>query len=175
MVLLPFLSGFSYSQPFLPPPKRPVDIGSRIVEIEEWARIVDSSHSPSVDIAAKRLGSAVAHRIDPNDSLIDAVIVWETLVGTSSEVTFRVTAALAKALETDHSKRRTLRKFLKDIYKTRSQVVHGVPVDHPGVSKAAEEAIDIAVRVLRVFYRRGPEWLSKKSSERADFLLLEEP
>lgn len=175
-LLLPFLGGFSYSKPFLPPRvKQEIDISSRIAELEEWARIVDGSHSPAVYIAARRLASAVVHRLDPNDSLIDAVMVWENLVGTSTEVTFRVTAALAKALEHDPTKRRTLRKFLAEIYNTRSRVVHGVSINPSQVKQAANDAVDIAVRVLRVFYRRGQEWLSMESKERADSLLLEEP
>jgi hypothetical protein len=113
--------------------------------------------------------------MDPSDSLIDAVMVWENLVGTSSEVTFRVTAALSKAIEPDPQKRRDLRKILKRIYNIRSQVVHGSVVKRAVVSEAAKKAVDIAIRALRDFYRRGPAWLAKSSIERADCLLLEEP
>lgn len=150
-------------------------MGGRIAIFEEWARIVDSCHSPAVDIAARRLTSAVAHRIDPSDSLIDAVMVWENLVGSSSETTFRVTAALAKALEPDPGKRRALRKDLAHIYNIRSKVVHGVGVHRPAITDAAKKAVDVAVRALRAFYRRGQEWLALDSTERADTLLIEEP
>jgi hypothetical protein len=171
---LPFQSGFGFSSPYpILTLGTTVDFGDRIAELEEWARIVDRAHTPSVDIAARRLISAVAYRFDRSDALIDAVMVWENLVGTSSEVTFRVTAALAKLLETDPAKRRDLRKFLADIYSIRSRVVHGVAVDPVSVQKACSDAIDVAVRALRTSYRRGPEWLALNSTERADSILLE--
>jgi len=173
-LLLPFQSGIGFSSPHPVSTLRAViDLGDRIEELEEWTRIVDRSHAPSVEIAAQRLISAVGHRLDRSDALIDAVMVWENLVGTTSEVTFRVTAALAKLLETDPAKRRDLRKSLADIYNIRSRVVHGAAVDAAAVQKACSDAIDVAVRALRASYRRGPEWLALSSIERADSILLE--
>lgn len=134
---------------------------------------MDQAHTPSVDIAGRRLVSAVANRMDRSDALIDAVMVWENLVGTASEVTFRVTAALAKLLEADATKRRALRRNLAAIYGIRSRVVHGVAADASAVDKACSDAIDVAVRALRASYRRGREWLALSSNERADVILLE--
>jgi hypothetical protein len=173
-LLVPFQVGLGYSIPLLPPSfGAEVDVSERIEELEEWARIVDRAHTPSVDIAAGRLVSAVANRMDRSDSLIDAVMVWENLVGTTSEVTFRVTAALAKLLESDPTKRRDLRKELAKIYDIRSRVVHGTTVDAAVINKACSDAIDVAVRALRTSYARGREWLALSSNERADTILLE--
>jgi len=176
-VLLPFQGGFSYSQHLLPLPflKPALDIADRIDELEEWARIIDAAHVPAVDIAARRLVSASAQRLDKSDALIDAVMVWENLVGTSNETVFRVTAALAKALESDGLKRRSLRKSLADVYGVRSRVVHGVAVDQSSVNDAASQAVDIAIRAMQSCYKRGRKWLELTSTERADSLLLEEP
>jgi len=157
------------------PFKPAVDIADRIDNLEEWARIIDSSHTPSVDIAARRLISASAQRLDRSDALIDAVMVWENLVGTSTETTFRVTAALAKALESDRTKRRSLRQSLKKVYDVRSKVVHGVAVEQSAVNDAASQAIDIAIRAMRSCYKRGRSWLELPSTDRADSLILEEP
>ena len=70
--------------------------GDVINELEDWARRIASVHLPSINVAARRTVSAIAHRTEKADALIDAVTAWENLVGTESEVTFRVTAALAK-------------------------------------------------------------------------------
>ena len=102
-------------------------------------------------------------------------MAWENVVGTSTEVTFRVTAALAKLLEPDRLKRRALRKSLAQVYDIRSRLVHGVVVDQPAINDAATEAVDVAVRALGASYKRGGEWLALGSTERADALLLEEP
>jgi hypothetical protein len=133
--VLPFQHARSYDTPLLPPRIKPaVDIADRGVALEEWSRVVDGAHTPSVDIAARRLVSASAQRMDDTDALIDAVVVWENLVGTSSELTFRVTAALAKALEPDRVKRRALQKSLAKVYAIRSRVVHGAAVKQTAIS-----------------------------------------
>jgi hypothetical protein len=175
-LLGPFDLGLSYStQIALRPPWSPVGLGDRIPELEQWARLVEGNHAPSVDVAANRLASAVAGRLDRSDALIDAIMLWENLVGSSNELTFRVTAAIAKMLEKDPSKRQALRKSLEQTYSVRSKVVHGAAIDGPAVDKACTAAIDVAIRILRVCYELGPEWLAMRSNERADAVLLEWP
>jgi hypothetical protein len=97
-------------------------------DIEDWTEILDEFHPSSLDVAARRMISAVSSRVDMSDSLIDAVIVWESLVGVTPETTFRVTGALAKLLKTDVSERLDFVKNLKIIYDVRSKVgrVQGV-------------------------------------------------
>jgi hypothetical protein len=111
--------------------------------------------------------------VDPSHSLIDAVIAWENLVGTSTEVTFRVSASLAKLCEEDPTKRLALQKELSKIYGIRSRLVHGALVAPDVLSKASASAIGTAVRALRASYARGREWLALKSEERSNSILLE--
>ena len=172
--VLPFQGGFGYSQPIVPARVQTVVDLEGVSDLEEWARTIEAAHSPTVDIAATRLVSAIAHRTDRVDALIDGVMVWENLLGTSTEVTFRVTSALAKSLEPDPSRRRSLRKSLADVYGIRSRIIHGAAVEQSEANEAARQAIDAGVRLLRQFYRRGPDWLALPSHERADVILLEE-
>jgi hypothetical protein len=174
-LLLPFQTGMSYYQPLtMPRLKSEASIGER-VQVEEWARILHDSHVASMDVAARRIISALGQRLDRSDALIDAVTVWENLVGTGTEVTFRVTAAISKALEPDPTKRKSVQKRLAEIYRVRSAVVHGDVVEARKLDDAAKDAIDVGVRLLRYCYTKGGNWLAMKSSERADSLLLEEP
>ena len=87
---------------------------------------------------------------------------------------FRVTAALAKLLEQESSRRAALRKELGKIYDVRSRVVHGELVNSLDVWEAADRAIDVCLRALRALFSRPEDWLTAKSSERADRLILEE-
>jgi hypothetical protein len=67
-----------------------------------WSGRVDRSYHPSVAVAMRRTLSAVSERrFSAEDALIDAVIAWENLFGTGrrSEMTFRITTALAILLE----------------------------------------------------------------------------
>lgn len=174
--ILPFMGSYSYSTPLLPPVfSANMDFGERTIELEEWTRIVDRTHAPNVDVAARRVVSAVAHRNDKSDSLIDAVMVWENLLGTSNEVTFRVSAALTKLIEKNPNNRLVLRKRLSDIYAIRSRLVHGSPVDPAELNPACDEAIDVAIQALRACYKLGPEWLSFSSNDRSNKILLEWP
>lgn len=174
-LLLPFQQGFGYHQPLIPPRFKPiVDITDRLDQLEEWARIIDGAHLPSIDIAARRIVSACSERIESSDTLIDAVMAWENLVGTSGEVTFRVTAALSRALEADRTKRKSFRQSLAKIYGMRSTIVHGGAVEPSKLNEAAKQAVDVAIRALRLCYKRGRDWLAMGSIDRADTLLLEE-
>jgi hypothetical protein len=155
--------------------KQPVDVTASVHDVEVWANIVAKSHALSADIAARRLVSAISARTDSADSLIDAVMVWESLVGTATEVTFRVTAALAKLLATTPLQRRALRKELSEIYGLRSRVVHGVRVDEGEIYRASRRAIEVAAQALRASYERGADWLDRTSEDRANEILLEWP
>ncbi len=172
-VIVPFQGFFGYSSAINGPIfQNQQDASQLVIDLENWARIVDKSHTQEVDVAAKRLVSAVAHRIDKADALIDAVMVWENLLGTSNEVTFRVSASLAKLIESDPAKRVALKKSLSNVYSVRSRIVHGTLVDTSTVQNACTEAIGTAVLALRESYTKGKEWLSMKSTDRSEEILL---
>ena len=177
MLLLRFGTLGRYSGPFFPdlPGFPETRMEDRIPVLEEWCSLLDSNHSSAIDIAARRAVSAISMRSDSSDMLIDAVMAWENLFGTSSESTFRITAAITKLLESDERARRGYRKQLADLYEVRSRVVHGTHVDGTKVSEAAEKATRVALEALGEVYRRGPEWVTLSSVERADRMILEEP
>jgi hypothetical protein len=169
----PFSSGWGSSSSWHSPYSPYVELTSdQIPGVEEWAQKVDRLHSEGMQVAAKRTVSAIAERLDKADALIDAVTVWESLVGTRSETVFRVTAALTKLLEPDSAARDAFRKRLGVIYDMRSRVVHGEAVEVEALNSAADGAIDIAISATRALYERGGEWLTMKSTTRADRLIL---
>jgi len=172
----PFIgqSGSSWGGPPLPFVQPLLVEPDQVQTIEDWARRLNTGHVDGLQVAAKRIVSAIAGRHDKADALIDAVTVWETLVGTRAETVFRVTAALTRLLETDPAERGAFRKRLADIYDTRSRVIHGELVDPETLSARADAAIDIALAALRAIYDRGQEWLTLKSTARADRLILGE-
>jgi hypothetical protein len=173
---LPFYSHSAFSVPPLPTVNRATkEIAATVQSIEEWSRIVSREHRASIDISARRLVSAVSHRGDYADSLIDAVMVWENLLGTSSEVTYRVTAALAKLLAASSAERQALRKELAKIYSVRSRLVHGASIEQEELKHASRAAISHAVQALRASYLRGDVWLSMSSTDRSDQLILGMP
>lgn len=145
---------------------------------EDIARLyglIQEKHPESLDIAMKRILSAVSQRWDATDAFIDAVVVWENAFGTTTETTFRVTGAIAKLLEPGSTEQRAkLQRELKVLYETRSRLVHGAK--EPKLEEAwaqRERAIAIALDVLRRLYSERPDLLGLTSDLRGAQLLLE--
>jgi hypothetical protein len=130
-----------------------------------WAERVARFYHPSIAVAMRRTLSAVAERrSSAEDTLIDAVIAWENLFGTggTSEMTFRVTTALALLLDPDPASRPALRKELSKVYDLRSKVAHGgevKPKDQLAARK--DRAIDVAIEALRGLFETHTSLLSE--------------
>jgi hypothetical protein len=176
-VLYPFGGGFGWSTSgpgYFPMvmPEEPTP--EELVQAEVWSRRLDQHYVENLQIAGRRIISAIAQRADLTDALIDAVTAWESMVGTRTETSFRLTAALTKLLEPDPRNRLAFRKELGRIYDLRSRVVHGDPAEAPDVASAAKRAIYIGLRTLSALYDKSEDWLTAKSEDRANRLILED-
>lgn len=171
-VLLPLVALNSYRHPGILYPIQPTPRPSseELEATEAWARRLEESRAGSLQIAERRLVSAIAQRTEKDDALIDAVIAWESLVGTRYRTTARVAGALTNLLESEPGARSTLRKRLLEIYDLRSRVVHGDLAGGDNVSMASNQAIDIGLRAMRKLHDRGGDWLTVNSEMRADRL-----
>lgn len=126
-----------------------------------------------LDIALSRMVRVASEDRHPADSLIDAVIAWENMLGSRSETTFKVCAALSWLLEpTDLENRRILNRRAKKIYNLRSGIVHGsVDGDTPEAVKLSKEALTLAVRTFRRIHT-DPKLKDVASSARAEMILI---
>lgn len=133
-------------------------------QLAEWCALVDTHHHPSLDVAIRRGLSAVRDRIDTEDALIDAVIAMESLFGHGgeTEVTFRVTSAIAILLEDESEARAAFRSRLGKIYKSRSKVVHGGTSDSSRLHEHKEEAIAVMLRCFRALFASAPHLLADR-------------
>jgi hypothetical protein len=160
--------------PLMDRPSRPVVITVDIARgIEHWAAVVEASYSPTMLTSVRRILAAINGFRDLSDSLIDAVTVWETLVGVDGgETVFRVTAALAHLLEPDLTKREELWQQLRKVYNTRSRIVHGDTVDPKVLAEHRNMAVRIALGAIRELLTRGPDWTGATSKQRSIRLLI---
>jgi hypothetical protein len=142
---------------------------------KEWYDLLGTSGAERVDIALSRIIRAVAERRDPVDVLIDAVIAWENLFGSSQgELKLRITASMARLLADDPKDRLELRKKLGRIYDLRSQAVHGSGKPKPAEIALCSEALDYAIRIVKVVFKKRPDLLEdKEGTDRSMKLLLE--
>lgn len=148
-----------------------IDYGEdELTDLARWVELVDLADLTRVEIAVERLLRAI-FEVEAGESLIDAVIAWENLLGTQSETVYRVTAGLSVLCEDDRTLRLARRKELGSIYDRRSRMVHG---DSVGADFGMRNrAIQIGLEALARLIERRPELLKlAKSSQRVDRLLL---
>ncbi len=169
------LPGSSASRPMQPsgaPPGRSEPMNAAAISgLSEWAARLADADLSRIAIGVDRVLRSLWEP-EPTESLIDAVIAWESMLGTRAETAFRVTAALAKLCEDDIDRRLSARKELAAVYNARSRLVHGDPVDGQILDHRAR-AVATALEAMRRLVRDRPDLLMlAKSSARADRLLL---
>ncbi len=149
---LSYSSGVSWSDPKQKVGIMPTKLTNKEVEAwVEWYSLLLKSDISRIDVAVTRILKAISERREPSDVLIDSVIAWENLFGTSEgEPTLRVTASLALLLEKDLDERKKLRDKLKTIYTLRSGVVHGSKSLKQDQFPLCQEALDVALRAVKV-------------------------
>jgi hypothetical protein len=130
-----------------------------------------------MDISVRRVLSAAHSRTVATDRLVDAVIAWENLFGTSEgEPRLRVTAAMAWLLGSDSSSRHELQVTLKSLYDDRSKIVHGAKFDERAMSTRGGEALEFALRSLEALFRDRPDLLVlRDGAARSLALILDAP
>jgi hypothetical protein len=147
--------------------------GEDLDRLRKAIETVRDVHHPSADIAVARCLRALAERDDPVDAMIDAVIVWENLFGSGTELSFRISSAMAMLLASDATERIALQKELKDLYTARSEVVHGAPVPAKKLTRErSDRAVELAAMALRKVYTEYPDLLALKTPERSAHLLF---
>jgi hypothetical protein len=139
----------------------------------DWIRRLDTTGLSSFGVAPARLIRAVAERRDPFDSLIDAVICWESMFGGDKEMTLRVSSAMARILRPSGPERRATRKRLSEIYELRSRVVHGTDAKRGLVQEASKQAISYALEAFRVILANRRDLINMSGAERSVTILME--
>ncbi|QIK83138.1 HEPN domain-containing protein [Sanguibacter sp. HDW7] len=145
-------------------------------DLDEIAATMDEigDVTDRLDVALTRIIRASSERRDPADALIDAVVAWENMLGSKTETTFKVCAALAWLLEPDDQMRRVA-SFgrAKKLYAARSDLVHGSSSSIPDdLHELSREALVMAIRAYRRIHA-FPELKDIKASTRSEHLLLQ--
>jgi hypothetical protein len=175
LTILPYQSLWTASRPTTVAPETAVAAPlteSEAAEAVRWSTLIRRHDSPRLEVSISKLLSAFSQRLDPADRLIDAVTVWESLVGGKQETTLRVTMAMSWLVEREPAGRDALQGELSHIYDLRSRVVHGDPTSRQEVYDVGFRAADFAVRAFKALIERRPHMIGMKSSTRSRHLML---
>jgi hypothetical protein len=155
-ILDPLRGGGSVSARIAARATATVVIDSAIAQrAKEWSQQITNRHPKNLDTGMRRVLNAASKRLDPIDGLVDSVICWENMFGTSQgESVFRICGAMARLLEPqDQDQRLQLLHTLQNLYALRSKVVHGGKAPTPrDAIVARDEALAYALRALRQLY-----------------------
>jgi hypothetical protein len=169
---IPGFSGSSASVSsyrFSPRPSNGALTVEDLSDFKHWFNAALTADS-SLAVAGRRLVIASGERADIDDAFVDAVIAWESMLGASTEIAFRLSAAAARLLYTNVADAResSYRKF-KKLYALRSKILHG---SNEGVdSTIRDEAIDVGIAIFKAILL-SPELAAVSSSDRRSELIL---
>jgi hypothetical protein len=138
----------------------------------EWTKRLDGVDLSRLGVTATRLLRAVAERRDGGDRLIDSVICWEAMFGGDTELTFKVSASIARLLMPPGPERRKLRNEVSDIYRLRSRIVHGTNIDSSELDSASRRAVSITIDVLRVLVTTRRDLVNMTNVERSTEIII---
>jgi hypothetical protein len=120
-------------------------------ELAQLATAVHTQRRPDFEVAIRRTISGLTSRGDPDDALVDLVIAWENLFGSSQgELRFRISAAIAWVLGSDAVERANVQDQAAKVYDRRSSILHGSLPTPQQVQESLETAREISLRLLRV-------------------------
>jgi hypothetical protein len=150
-------------------------------EVDRWTEWMELSWKfyDHIPIAITRLLRAVSEiKPRPEDTLIDAIVVWENIFGTPQESTMRITFSMARILAQTPEERRDRWNDFKSIYTLRSDIVHGndksEKLSPAKLYDAANRAVLISVELLRTVMVSHSKLLTdhKNGAERSAVVLL---
>lgn len=130
-------------------------------EVRTWCDLVNERHSPKLDLAMRRLLSALTARMQAEDGLVDAVVALESLFGTrEGEIRFRLSVAVAWLLEAENEGRSTRQRKAKELYDKRSKIVHGGHLAGSDAEEFKQQAVQLLIEVMRTLFADRPELIA---------------
>jgi hypothetical protein len=142
--------------------------------VADWALMLSSTDDSRIQVAQRRILSALSQRSDPVDGFVDAIVAWENLFGSrEGELRFRITMAMASLLAGSVEERLTLQDRLKKLYDERSAVVHGgKELNSEEAREQRNTSLSLVLAALRRLYRDFPQWINDPDRARKIVLSL---
>lgn len=139
-----------------------------------WYKAIVDTGLPEVTMY--RIITAFSGRGRPLDSVVDLLIALESLLGSSTEISFKLSLFVAKLLHPNDAGGRTRTfELVKEAYDVRSATVHGGNVNHKKHDEAQilGELCAVVVQLVRVLLSERRDLLELTPQKRAIRVTLE--
>ena len=153
--------------PFGDYPKKYLKIApGSIVDFKYWYQALSTVDRKHIQVPLARLKYAIYERDTPEDSIVDAIIAWESIFSSRTDTTRHVTNSIARFLKQENERAPFLRK-LKNFYGLRSDLVHGRKneLSKEDREQIRSETIRIGLECLKKLISE-PDLLKLKPEER---------
>ena len=139
-----------------------------------WIEKISQADDSKIEIAKRRLRSALLEAYNPEDSFIDCIIGLENLFGERSEIAFTLATCISRLLHDDIKSREEKFAEIKKLYTKRSAILHGkksIPPDE--MKKHRDQALDLLRDCLKKLYEDRNDLMALDTADRARKIALE--
>lgn len=152
-------------------PRPHILTSNEIIKFERHLKVLEEIDYKNIEIAVRRVNSALTERFNPVDGFIDSIIGWESLFGKRAELIMRISIALSKLLKSDEDERIQFQKKVKEYYNIRSDIVHGTKtLAYDQAIEKRNECLDILIQAIDCLLFDNKDLLSNK--DRSTILAL---
>lgn len=127
--------------------------GEDLNRLSQWIEKISDIDDSKIEIAKRRLRSALLEKYNPEDSFIDCIIGLESLFGQRSEIGFTLATCISKLLYDDIACRGDKFDEIKKLYNMRSNIIHnGKIIEYKEMNKYRDQALELLTACLKKLY-----------------------
>lgn len=146
------------------------EVNSLSLWLEKISKIDDSN----IEIAKRRLHSALLEKNNPEDSFIDCIIGLESLFGKRSEISFTLATCISKLLHDDIECRENKFDEIKKLYNVRSKIIHnGKIIEYKEMKEYRDQALGLLTECLKKLYEDRSGLMKMKIPDRVKKIALQ--
>lgn len=142
-------------------------------EVKRWFNLLKTSNFPFG--ALRRFVTAFSERQNQEDAIIDLLIVLESILGSSTETSFKLSLCVSKLLNpADEVARGNMFNQMKAAYDLRSKIVHGAKKNQKKHNEESTLAFlrEVTIRLIKVLLTEKSDLLKIKPDKRINAIAL---
>lgn len=138
-----------------------------------WFKRLQEIDFSQIEFICSRILVGLSERSEAADAIVDLMIAIESIFGSSgSAITFKVSAAVAALLEKDLEERKSVFTRFKQLYRTRSRIVHGDLGEIASIERDLRDLANYALKVIEKLIGDRKDVLEEKADKRVEMILL---